>query len=154
MSDTTDFAPLASQDFLSVDGSLKVLIVDDSQTIRSTAQQILGDGFQVQSCDDGFAALAKLASFRPDIIFIDIVMPRLDGYETVALLRTNREFDGVPVVMMSSRGGAFDVAKGRLIGCNDYIVKPFSKDDLAVALRQSFPDRTFFDHEVRNELEG
>lgn len=138
---TTHLDPTTAQD-ASTARRLKVLVVDDSQTIRAAAQSVLGSSFEVAMAEDGFAALAKLSTFRPDIIFIDIVMPRLDGYETVSLLRSNAAFNAVPVIMMSSRGGAFDVAKGRLIGCNDYIVKPFEKDALLEVMARHVPDAT------------
>lgn len=113
----------------------RVLVVDDSQIIRASAASMLGDEFEVVLAEDGMDALAKLANFKADIIFIDIVMPRLGGYETVALLRSNAHaFKGAPIVMMSSKTGTFDVAKGRLVGCDDYIVKPFEKQDLLSAI--------------------
>lgn len=121
------------------DNRPKVLVVDDSQTIRVSAQSILGDAYDVQMAEDGFAAIAKLASFKPDIVFIDIVMPRLDGYDTVTLLRTNPAFASTPVIMMSSRGGAFDVAKGRLVGCTDYIIKPFDREAIESAISKYLP---------------
>ncbi len=121
------------------DSRPKVLLVDDSQTIRAAAQSILGDAYDVQMAEDGFAAIAKLSKFNPDIIFIDIVMPRLDGYDTVTLLRTNPLFASTPVIMMSSRGGAFDVAKGRLVGCTDYIIKPFDADAIESAIKRYLP---------------
>ena len=116
------------------DNRPKVLVVDDSQTIRASAMSILGDAYNIEMAEDGFAAIAKLASFQPDIVFIDIVMPRLDGYDTVTLLRTNPAFSTTPVIMMSSRGGAFDVAKGRLVGCTDYIIKPFDRQAIEDAI--------------------
>lgn len=122
-----------------IDNRPRVLVVDDSQTIRVSAQSILGDAYVVEMAEDGFAAIAKLAHFRPDIIFIDIVMPRLDGYDTVTLLRTNAAFTRTPVIMMSSRGGAFDIAKGRLVGCTDYIIKPFDRDAIESAISKHLP---------------
>lgn len=122
-----------------IDNRPRVLVVDDSQTIRVSAQSILGDAYVVEMAEDGFAAIAKLALFRPDIIFIDIVMPRLDGYDTVTLLRTNPAFSRTPVIMMSSRGGAFDVAKGRLVGCTDYIIKPFDREAIESAISKHLP---------------
>lgn len=115
----------------------RVLVVDDSQIIRTAASNMLGDAFDVELAVDGMDALAKLATFKADIIFVDIVMPRLGGYETVALLRSNaHEFKGAPIIMMSSKTGTFDVAKGRLVGCDDYIVKPFEKKDLLGAIER------------------
>lgn len=110
---------------------LRVLIVDDSAPIRTAAGGMLRQlGWQVEVAEDGFAALARLASFEFDIIFIDVVMPRLDGYETLSLLRVNPAFATIPVIMMSSKGGAFDIAKAKLIGCDDYIIKPFDKEEI------------------------
>lgn len=110
---------------------MKVMVVDDSNTIRKTVETILNkNGCQVITAIDGYDALAKIADSRPDLIFIDIMMPRLDGYQTCALVKNNPEFRGTPVVMLSSKDGLFDKAKGRIVGSDQYLTKPFSKDEL------------------------
>lgn len=110
---------------------MKVMVVDDSNTIRKTVETILNkNGCQVITAVDGYDALAKIADSRPDLIFIDIMMPRLDGYQTCALVKNNPEFRGTPVVMLSSKDGLFDKAKGRIVGSDQYLTKPFSKDEL------------------------
>lgn len=107
------------------------MVVDDSNTIRKTVETILNkNGCQVITAVDGYDALAKIADSRPDLIFIDIMMPRLDGYQTCALVKNNPEFRGTPVVMLSSKDGLFDKAKGRIVGSDQYLTKPFSKDEL------------------------
>lgn len=107
------------------------MIIDDSKTIRRTAETLLTNiGCEVVTANDGFEALAKIVDNHPDIIFIDIMMPRLDGYQTCALVKNNDEFKSTPVVMLSSKDGLFDKAKGRIVGSDDYLTKPFSKDEL------------------------
>ena len=116
---------------------MKVMVVDDSNTIRKTVETILNkNGCQVITAIDGYDALAKIADSRPDLIFIDIMMPRLDGYQTCALVKNNPEFRGTPVVMLSSKDGLFDKAKGRIVGSDQYLTKPFSKDELLVVFEQ------------------
>lgn len=111
--------------------SLKVMVIDDSKTIRRTAETLLTKaGCQVVTATDGFDALAKIADTRPDIIFVDIMMPRLDGYQTCALIKNNSEFKKTPVIMLSSKDGLFDKAKGRIVGSDQYLTKPFSKTEL------------------------
>ena len=111
--------------------SLKVMVIDDSKTIRRTAETLLTKaGCQVVTATDGFDALAKIADTRPDIIFVDIMMPRLDGYQTCALIKNNSEFKNTPVIMLSSKDGLFDKAKGRIVGSDQYLTKPFSKTEL------------------------
>ncbi len=110
---------------------VKVLVIDDSKTIRKSAENLLTkEGFDVITATDGFDALAKIADARPGIIFVDIMMPRLDGYQTCALIKNNSEFKTTPVVMLSSKDGLFDKAKGRIVGSDQYITKPFSRDEL------------------------
>jgi twitching motility two-component system response regulator PilG len=110
---------------------VKVLVIDDSKTIRRSAENLLTkEGYEVITATDGFDALAKIADARPEIIFVDIMMPRLDGYQTCALIKNNSEFKGTPVVMLSSKDGLFDKAKGRIVGSDQYITKPFSRDEL------------------------
>ena len=116
---------------------MKVMVVDDSNTIRKTVETILNkNGCQVITAIDGYDALAKIADSRPDLIFIDIMMPRLDGYQTCALVKNNPEFRGTPVVMLSSKDGLFDKAKGRIVGSDRYLTKPFSKDELLEVYEQ------------------
>ena len=112
-------------------GSLKVMVIDDSKTIRRTAETLLTKaGCEVVTATDGFDALAKIADSRPDIIFVDIMMPRLDGYQTCALIKNNSEFKETPVIMLSSKDGLFDKARGRIVGSDQYLTKPFSKTEL------------------------
>lgn len=115
---------------------VKVLVIDDSKTIRRSAENLLSkEGCDVITATDGFDALAKIADSKPEIIFVDIMMPRLDGYQTCALIKNNAEFKATPVVMLSSKDGLFDKAKGRIVGSDRYITKPFSKDELLGTIR-------------------
>ena len=114
---------------------LKILVVDDSKTIRRTAETLLSkEGCQVFTAIDGFDALSKIADHRPDIIFVDIMMPRLDGYETCSLIKHNKTFKKTPVIMLSSKDGLFDRARGRIVGSEQYLTKPFTKDELLGAI--------------------
>lgn len=114
---------------------LKILVIDDSKTIRRTAETLLvKEGCEVFTAVDGFDALAKIADHRPDIIFVDIMMPRLDGYQTCALIKHNQVFKQTPVIMLSSKDGLFDRARGRLVGSEQYLTKPFTKDELLGAI--------------------
>jgi len=116
---------------------LKVMVIDDSKTIRRTAETLLQKaGCEVITATDGFDALAKIADTNPDIIFVDIMMPRLDGYQTCALIKNNSNFKTTPVIMLSSKDGLFDKAKGRIVGSDQYLTKPFSKDELLGAIEQ------------------
>ena len=116
---------------------LTVIVVDDSKTIRQTAETLLKKtGYNVITAIDGFDALAKIAEFKPDIIFVDVMMPRLDGYQTCALIKNNKAFKHIPVIMMSSKDGVFDKAKGRLVGSDYYLIKPFSRDELLETLKK------------------
>lgn len=120
--------------------NLKVLVVDDSKTIRRTAETLLKKvGCDVITATDGFDALAKIADSKPDIIFVDIMMPRLDGYQACALIKNNDFFKKTPVIMLSSKDGLFDKAKGRIVGSDQYLTKPFSKDELLNTIRQHVP---------------
>jgi twitching motility two-component system response regulator PilG len=115
---------------------VKVLVIDDSKTIRRSAENLLTkEGCDVITATDGFDALAKIADSRPAIIFVDVMMPRLDGYQTCALIKNNSEFKSTPVVMLSSKDGLFDKAKGRIVGSDRYITKPFSKEELLGTIR-------------------
>jgi twitching motility two-component system response regulator PilG len=114
----------------------KVMVIDDSQTIRRTAETLLArEGYQVITAQDGFEALAKIADHAPDIIFVDIMMPRLDGYQACALIKGNPRFSKTPVIMLSSKDGLFDRARGRMVGSDEYLTKPFTKDELLGAVR-------------------
>ena len=116
-------------------GGVKVMVVDDSKTIRRTAETLLKKaGCDVITATDGFEALAKIADNHPDIIFLDIMMPRLDGYQTCALIKHNQEFKKTPVIMLSSKDGLFDRARGRIVGSEQYLTKPFTKDELLGAI--------------------
>ncbi len=114
---------------------LKILVVDDSKTIRRTAETLLTkEGCQVFTAIDGFDALSKIADHQPDVIFVDIMMPRLDGYETCSLIKHNKIFRKTPVIMLSSKDGLFDRARGRIVGSEQYLTKPFTKDELLGAI--------------------
>ena len=114
---------------------LKILVIDDSKTIRRTAETLLTkEGCQVFTAIDGFDALSKIADHQPDLIFVDIMMPRLDGYETCSLIKHNKTFRETPVIMLSSKDGLFDRARGRIVGSEQYLTKPFTKDELLGAI--------------------
>lgn len=116
-------------------GRLKVMVIDDSKTIRRSAETLLKrEGFDVVTATDGFEALAKIADQHPSIIFVDIMMPRLDGYQTCALIKNNQTFRSTPVIMLSSKDGLFDRAKGRVVGSEEYLTKPFTKEELLGAI--------------------
>ena len=115
----------------------KVLVIDDSNTIRRSAEIFLKQGgHEVLLAEDGFDALSKVNDHRPHLIFCDILMPRLDGYQTCAIIKRNVDFSNVPVVMLSSKDGVFDKARGRMVGSQDYLTKPFTKDQLLQAVQQ------------------
>ncbi|BAZ95360.1 response regulator [Thiohalobacter sp. COW1] len=131
----------AAQQIDTLEG-LRVMVIDDSKTIRRTAETLLKKaGCEVITATDGFEALSKIADHKPDIIFVDIMMPRLDGYQTCALIKHNQAFKGTPVIMLSSKDGLFDRARGRIVGSEQYVTKPFSKEELLGAIR---------DHVVRD----
>ena len=122
---------------------VKVMIIDDSNTIRRSAEIFLVHaGCQVILAEDGFDALAKIADHQPKVIFCDIMMPRLDGYQTCALIKKNQRFRNTPLIMLSSKDGLFDRARGRMVGSDQYLTKPFTKDSLlqAVAAFARQPD--------------
>ena len=117
--------------------AMRVLVIDDSNTIRRSAEIFLKQGgCEVVLAEDGFDALAKVSDHRPDLIFCDILMPRLDGYQTCAIIKRNPQFASVPVIMLSSKDGLFDKARGRMVGSEDYLTKPFTKDQLLQAVQQ------------------
>lgn len=114
---------------------LKILVIDDSKTIRRTAETLLSkEGCTVFTAVDGFDALSKIADHNPDLIFVDIMMPRLDGYETCSLIKHNDNFKNTPVIMLSSKDGLFDRARGRIVGSEQYLTKPFTRDELLGAI--------------------
>jgi twitching motility two-component system response regulator PilG len=116
---------------------LKVLVIDDSKTIRRTAETLLSkEGCDVYTAVDGFDALSKVADHHPDIVFVDIMMPRLDGYQTCSLIKHNKLFKSTPVIMLSSKDGLFDRARGRIVGSEQYLTKPFTKDELLGAIQR------------------
>jgi twitching motility two-component system response regulator PilG len=113
----------------------KVMVIDDSNTIRRSAEIFLAQaGYKVLLAEDGFDALSKIADHHPDLIFVDIMMPRLDGYQTCALIKKNPKFAATPVIMLSSKDGLFDRARGRMVGSDEYLTKPFTKDSLLKAV--------------------
>ena len=117
--------------------AIKVMVVDDSATIRRTAETLLQrEGYTVVTAEDGFEALPKIVDNRPDIIFLDIMMPRLDGYQTCAVIKNNSLLKGTPIVMLSSKDGVFDKARGKLAGSEQFVTKPFTKEDLLEAINQ------------------
>ncbi|TDK67183.1 response regulator [Sapientia aquatica] len=116
--------------------NLKIMVIDDSSTIRRSAEIFLGQvGYQVILAEDGFDALAKINDYHPDLIFCDILMPRLDGYQTCALIKKSAKFRDTPVIMLSSKDGLFDRARGSIVGSNEYLTKPFTKDSLLKTVR-------------------
>ena len=121
---------------------LKVMVIDDSNTIRRSAEIFLAQaGCEVVLAEDGFDALAKITDHLPDVIFVDIMMPRLDGYQTCALIKKNPRLAPTPVIMLSSRDGLFDRARGRMAGSDEYLTKPFTKDSLLKAVAAHVPQR-------------
>ncbi len=117
--------------------TFKVLVIDDSNTIRRSAEIFLKQGgHDVMLAEDGFDALAKVNDYQPQLVFCDILMPRLDGYQTCAIIKRNAKFSSLPVVMLSSKDGVFDKARGRMVGAQEYLTKPFTKDQLLQAVQQ------------------
>ena len=121
----------------SKDSELRILVVDDSATIRRSAESMLvKEGFDVVTAENGFEALSKVARHNPDLIFVDIMMPRLDGYQTCAIIKNNEKYRTTPVVMLTSKDGLFDQARGRVVGSDLYLTKPFTKEELLAAVSQ------------------
>jgi twitching motility two-component system response regulator PilG len=115
---------------------LKIMLIDDSRTIRRSAETMLNrEGCEVITANDGFEALSLIHKHEPDLIFVDIMMPRLDGYQTCAIIKNNARFQKVPVVMLTSKDGLFDKARGRIVGSDQYLTKPFTRDELLAAVR-------------------
>jgi twitching motility two-component system response regulator PilG len=111
--------------------ALKILVIDDSNTVRQSAEMFLRQGgYEVFLAEDGFDALSKVSDHQPDMIFCDILMPRLDGYQTCAIIKRNPNYENIPIVMLSSKDGVFDKARGRMVGAQQYLTKPFVKDAL------------------------
>lgn len=116
---------------------VKVMVIDDSNTIRRSAEIFLNQaGCEVILAQDGFDALAKITDHEPDVVFVDIMMPRLDGYQTCSLIKRNAKYRTTPVIMLSSKDGLFDRARGRMVGSDEYLTKPFTKDTLLTAVRE------------------
>ncbi len=127
--------------------SVKVMVIDDSNTIRKTTEAILKKaGYEVLTAGDGFEAMSLITDHRPDIIFVDIMMPRLDGYQTCTLIKNNRHFKQTPVVMLSSKDGLFDRARGRIAGSEQHINKPFTQDELIAAITKYVPRSAALSH--------
>jgi twitching motility two-component system response regulator PilG len=117
--------------------ALRILVVDDSSTIRRSAESMLkAEGYDVVTAENGFEALSMVARHKPDLIFVDIMMPRLDGYQTCAIIKNNVEYRATPVVMLTSKDGLFDQARGRVVGSDLYLTKPFTKEELLAAVAQ------------------
>lgn len=122
---------------MSTSSGFKVLVIDDSNTIRRSAEIFLKQGgHDVMLAEDGFDALSKVNDYSPHLIFCDILMPRLDGYQTCAIIKRNAHFAGTPIIMLSSKDGVFDKARGRMVGSEEYLTKPFTKDQLLQAVQQ------------------
>lgn len=116
---------------------VRILVVDDSATIRRSAETMLSkEGCEVITAENGFEALSKITRHHPDLIFVDIMMPRLDGYQTCAIIKNNTEFRDTPVVMLTSKDGLFDMARGRVVGSDQYLTKPFTREELLGAVKQ------------------
>src|SRR3954470_22691486 len=131
------FVSQAAQPVEREPGPIKVLVIDDSNTIRKSAEMFLRQaGYEVILAEDGFDALAKISDHQPNVIFVDIMMPRLDGYQTCALIKQNAMLKSTPVIMLSSKDGVFDRARGRLAGSDRYLTKPFTKEGLLEAVHQ------------------
>lgn len=134
--------PLHDDKVAATHHGVKVMVIDDSNTIRRSAEIfLLQAGYQVILAEDGFDALAKIADHQPDIVFVDIMMPRLDGYLTCALIKKHQRFRTIPVVMLSSKDGLFDRARGRMVGSDQYLTKPFTKDSLIGAVTEFVTQR-------------
>ena len=119
------------------DSGLRILVVDDSTTIRRSAESMLvAEGYDVVTAENGFEALSMVARHNPDLIFVDIMMPRLDGYQTCAIIKNNSQYRSIPVVMLTSKDGLFDQARGRVVGSDLYLTKPFTKEELLAAVQQ------------------
>ena len=133
---------------------LKVMVIDDSKTIRRSAETLLKKaGCEVLTAENGFEALPVISAQHPDIIFIDIMMPRLDGYQTCSLVKSNPKFSDIPIVMLSSKDGLFDRAKGRVVGAEDYLTKPFTREDLLGSIRTHIFDKNSDSSSLKMDVE-
>ncbi len=118
---------------------MKLMFIDDSRTVRKSAELYMKEsGHDVILANDGYEALCKISEHNPDLIFIDITMPRLNGYQTCALIKGNQQYESIPVIMLSSKSGLFDKAKGRIVGADDYLTKPFTKNGLLETIDRFF----------------
>ena len=143
MADTTTENSAAENNAADNIAGLKVMVIDDSNTIRRSAEIFLVQaGCRVILAEDGFDALAKINDHQPDVIFVDIIMPRLDGYQTCALIKKNPRFARTPVIMLSSKDGLFDRARGRMVGSDEYLTKPFTKETLLRTVAERAPVRS------------
>lgn len=116
-------------------GNYKIMIVDDSKTVRKSAEEyLLSSGYDTVVAENGYDALSKIVDVKPDIIFLDIMMPKLDGYQTCALVKHNHDYKDIPIIMLSSKDGVYDKAKAKVVGADDYITKPFTSVDLIQAI--------------------
>ncbi len=130
-------AATASEGAMGRNGKTCILFVDDSATIRRSAETMLaGQGCEIVTAENGFEALSKISQHQPDLIFVDIMMPRLDGYQTTAIIKNNVEYQDTPVIMLTSKDGLFDKARGRVVGSDLYLTKPFTRDELLSAVEQ------------------
>ena len=129
--------------------ALTVLVIDDSKTIRRSATTLLSEeGWHVVTAEDGFEALGKVVEHKPDIVFADIMMPRLDGYQACALIKNNTEYRNIPVVMLSSKDSIFDKARGRIAGSEHYLTKPFTRRELVRTVLKHTRTSSRHRHEV------
>jgi twitching motility two-component system response regulator PilG len=118
--------------------SLKIMVVDDSKTVRTSAKEMLtGLGHEVIMSENGYEAISKIVDLKPNLIFLDIMMPKLDGYQTCALVKHNNDYRDIPIIMLSSKDGVYDKAKARVVGANDYITKPFTVEDFITAINNN-----------------
>lgn len=133
--------------------TIKVMVIDDSNTIRRSAEIFLkASGCEVILAEDGFDALAKISNEHPDLIFVDIMMPRLDGYQTCSLIKRNARYKSTPVIMLSSKDGLFDRARGRMVGSDQYLTKPFTQESLLETVNTyAVPGRAHQDEEEVEE---
>lgn len=131
--------------------STKVMVIDDSNTIRRSAEMFLkAAGYEVILAEDGFDALSKIADQHPQVIFVDIMMPKLDGYQTCALIKRNAQFKSTPVIMLSSKDGLFDRARGRMAGSDQYLTKPFTKESLVDTVKAYTSSAVLADNNLTN----
>jgi twitching motility two-component system response regulator PilG len=134
--------------------TIKVMVIDDSNTIRRTAEIFLkAMGCEIILAEDGFDALAKITNEHPDIIFVDIMMPKLDGYQTCSLIKRNARYKSIPVIMLSSKDGLFDRARGRMVGSDQYLTKPFTKESLMTAVH-TYAVQSILRKRKKNEQEA